>query len=230
MKDKIYFIGKFLILSFFLFLIWIVVGRYYLILLSYISQFILSLMGYNVSIVINENIIFSYLGSEINLTHAELTNFNIIPFIALVLASPITWFKQQRSLMIGIPIIFVFHLLNLIAHFPYYYEGNMIAGFIINFSSITRLIIPFLLWFALTYDSILPLFRMKKKEYICPICSEKKTGIIDHINKNHKNLNEEQKKKIHLWYKKHPELIQPDQNNNGHSFYLYMRNLFDKSR
>ena len=228
MRDKIYFIGKFFVISFFLFLVWIIIGRYYLLFLSYLSQFILSFMGYNVTIILNENIIFSYLGSELNLSHAELTNFNIVPFIALVLASPISWYRRERSFLIGIPIIILFHLLNLIAHFPYYYEENMIAGFIINFSSITRLIIPFLLWFALTYDSILPLFRMRKKEYICPICNQTKTGIVDHISANHKNIDAKQREIIHRFYKKHPELIHSSQKKQENTYYSKIKNIFKK--
>jgi hypothetical protein len=206
MKEKFFFIGKFLIISFILFLIWIVLGRYYLIFLAFISQFFLSLMGYQTTLVVNGEIIFSYLGAELGLTHSELTNFNIIPYIALVLASPLTWYKQIKALLIGLPIIFLFHLINLLAHFPYYYEGNGFAGMIINFSSVTRMIIPFLIWFILTYESILPLFRTQKKAYYCPICQQKKTGIIDHINNAHSKLDKKQKAKIDKFYLEHQEL------------------------
>ena len=158
-------------------------------------------MGYQATLQINEEITFLYLGAEMGLTHSELTNFNIIPFVALILATPINFHKMKKALIYGLPIIILFHIINLVAHFPYYYQGNTIAGIIISFSSVTRMIIPFFLWFALTYESVFTTFRKKQKKYKCPICGEEKTGIIDHINKSHRKLTKKQEKKLDQFYK-----------------------------
>jgi len=163
-------------------------------------------MGYNVSLVVNEQILFTYLGAEMGLTHSELTNYNIIPFIALVLATPIIFRRMGKNLLIGIPIIFLFHLVDLVAHFPLYYDANVFANFITSISAVTRMLVPFLLWFALSYDYVLESFRMWKKRYRCPICNKEMVGIAMHIHDSHKNANEQEEKKIDRFFNMYPEL------------------------
>lgn len=206
MKDKFLFIGKFVLFSSLLFLFWVFIGRYYLIFLAHAATPFIHTMGYDVTLVVNEQILFTYLGSEMGLTHSELANYNIIPFIALVLATPITVKKMGKNLLIGLPVIFCFHLLNLIAHFPLYYDGNIFANFIISFSSVTRMLIPFLLWFGLSYDYVLDSFRSMKKMYPCPICGKKTHGVLMHIRDVHQPLSEKQQKEVDLFKKRFPEL------------------------
>lgn len=209
MKDKFVFIAKFLFFSVILFILWIFIGRYYLILLANVSKFILSFMGYNATLVVNENIMFTCMGAEMGLTHSYLTNYNIIPFIALVLATPISKWRMGKILLIGLPIIFLFHMVDLVAHFPLYYEGSSFANMIISLSAVTRMVIPFFLWFALTYEYILKSFRKQKKKYRCPICDRETVGIMMHIKDSHKNMDEQDKGKRDRFLAKHPELDKP---------------------
>lgn len=206
MKDKLLFIAKFLFFSTVLFVPWMFIGRFYLIFLAQVATPILHLMGYAVELVINDQIMFTYLGAEMWLTHAELTNYNIIPFIALVLATPITFRKMINNLLIGLPIIFIFHLINLLAHFPLYYDANEFANFITSTSAVTQMLIPFMLWFAVSYDYVLSSFRTRKKMYECPFCGKKTHGIMMHIHDKHYPLTESEKKRINILKTKHPEL------------------------
>jgi len=208
MRDKLVFIGKFLLFSTLLFLIWIFLGIYYLLFLAYIATPILHLMGYAVELIVHTDIIFLYHGAELGITNAQLTNYNIIPFVALILATPIPLRKMAHHVIIGIPILFSFHLLNLIAHFPLFFNGNTVASFIISFSAVTRMLLPFLLWFALCYEYVLSSFRSKKKKYRCPLCGKETTGILMHINDVHKNIKGMQQKEIEQFKRKYPELIQ----------------------
>lgn len=206
MRDKFLFVGKFLLFSTLFFILWIGIGWYYLLFLTNIATPILFFMGYPVELITQGEIIFLYMGAEMGLAQAEMTNYNIIPFIALVLATPIPIKKMIRNLGIGIPIIFCFHLINLIAHFPYYFNGDLLASFIISLSAITRLILPFLLWFGLSYDTVLSSFRSKKKIYRCPFCGKATPGILMHIAAVHETTQEYQKKTVEQFIRKYPEL------------------------
>ncbi len=211
MKEKLIFIGKFLLFSTLLFALWIIIGRYYLLFLAHLATPFLHLMGYDVTLVVNEQIIFTYMGAEIGLAHAELTNYNIIPFIALILATPLTLRRMGKNLLIGLPVIVLFHLINLIAHFPFYFDQNMLAGFIMTFSGITRMLIPFLLWFALCYDYVLKSFRRIKKRYRCPICGKHTAGIMMHIKDVHPDPSKNEKQKINRLISNYPELTTGDE-------------------
>ena len=206
MKDKLLFIGKFFLFSAVLFAIWVFIGRYYLIFLAQVSTPIIHLLGYHVTLVVNEQIMFTFLGAEMGLTHSYLTNYNIIPFIALVLATPFNKRRMGKTILIGLPIIFLFHLIDLVAHFPLYYSGSAVANFLISLSAVTIMLIPFLIWFALSYDYVLDSFRMRKKRYRCPICNKEIVGIMMHIHDTHKNTDKQEEKKIDKFLDKYPEL------------------------
>jgi hypothetical protein len=205
-KDKLVFIGKFLLFSTLLFVLWVFIGRYYLIVLASIATPFLHLMGYMVDLVITDQIMFTYLGAEMGLAHAELANYNIIPFIALLLATPLSWRRLFRNLLIGLPVIFLFHLIDLLAHFPLYYNGSVAANFITSVSALTRMLIPFLLWFALCYDFILSSFRKTKRLYQCPFCGKRTKGILMHIDDVHGNRSEGEEKQYQQFLSAHSEL------------------------
>jgi hypothetical protein len=206
MNDKYVFIGKFLLFSTILFFIWVFLGRYYLIFLASVATPFLHLMGYAVDLVVGDQIMFTYLGAQMGLTHAELTNYNIIPFIALLIATPLPSGRLIRNLSIGIPILFLFHLIDLVAHFPLYYEQSAAANFITSFSAVTRMLIPFILWFALCYDYVLGSFRKTKKLYQCPFCGKNIQGILMHINDVHQERTKDDEKMYQRFLSSHPEL------------------------
>jgi len=206
MKDRLLFVGKFLFFSLILFSLWMFLGRFYLILLAYACTPFLHLIGYFVELLIGDQIVFLYLGSEIGITHAELTNYNIIPFIALVLATPISVRRMAKNILIGIPFLFFSHMLDLIAHFPLYYENSILASFLISVSAILRLLLPFALWFLLSYEYVFKTFRTVRRIYCCPICGKKTQGILQHIDDCHTCVTQTEIKTIERFYLHHPEI------------------------
>lgn len=206
-ESKIYFLARFLVYSVLFFFLWTFIGKYYLISLAFVSKIFLGFMGYNAKLVFNHEIYFICRGAQVGLTNAELVNYNIIPFLALIVATPkISKWRIGKSLLIGLPIFFIFHIVNMVAHFPYYYENSSFARGIIYSSGIINMGLPFLLWLILCYDYILGTFKPIKKIYRCPICEERKVGIMEHINSVHKNLSEKEKKVLQRFFDMHPEL------------------------
>ena len=64
----------------------------------------------------------------------HLANFNLVPLVALAIAIP-GWRLRERGKMlaIGIPLLFLLHVLDLVAHFPMYFHGSGIAQFVVYF-------------------------------------------------------------------------------------------------
>jgi hypothetical protein len=105
MKDKVNFLAKFLILTIVLFIIWIPVGKVYLLLLVVVSKYVLLVMGYNAGLVVENGVpmLFVYHGHVAVLDNAHLMNFNIIPLVALILATPrIETARRIAMLAIGV--------------------------------------------------------------------------------------------------------------------------------
>ncbi len=201
------FVMRFFIFSILFFIIWVFIGKYYLIFVAYISKFLLGFMGYDASFFHNGEVYFVCRGAEVGLTNAELVNYNIIPFLALIAATPkMSKWRIGKSLVVGLPILLVFHIINMLAHFPYYYENSSFAEGIIHSSGIINMGLPFLLWFILCYDYVLKTFKPSKKTYRCPICGERKVGIVEHIDSSHKNLSKKEKKKLQRFFDMHPEI------------------------
>lgn len=164
-------------------------------------------MGYDANLFYNGEIYFVCRGAEIGLTNAELVNYNIIPFLALIVATTkMSKWRICRSFAIGLPVLFIFHIINMLAHFPYYYKNSSFAEGIVYSSGIINMGLPFLLWFILCYDYVLKTLMYTKKIYRCPICQERKIGIKEHIISNHKNLNKKNQKKLQRFLDTHPEL------------------------
>ncbi len=71
---------------------------------------------------------------------------NIAPYVALVLATPrLAWKKRLVILVIGIAIMFAFHVATIILR---YTEGRASLPTVFGFIAIT---LPFLLWIVLAY-------------------------------------------------------------------------------
>ncbi len=56
MKDKVNFLVKFLILTIVLFITWIPLGKIYLLLLTWVSKYVLLVMGYNAGLVVENGV------------------------------------------------------------------------------------------------------------------------------------------------------------------------------
>lgn len=186
------FIARFLVFSILLFLIWIPLSREYELIMRYASKFILELLGYSVG------------DPSYNLSNIEPVNFNLIAFIALVLATKTNYkkIKKIKAILISLSIMFGMHLVflvsNVLAQIP---NAEIMQKISITSELINRYVLPFLLWFALIYRDILGI----KKKYTCPICGKKRIGILDHIKAVH-GVEALENKQVKNWFKNYPEL------------------------
>jgi hypothetical protein len=156
MKDKINFLIKFLILAFVFFLIWVPLGEKYLLLLAWVSKYVLWIMGYHVTLVTDGTPFFIYRGIEIGMKDAHLANFNIIPIVALILATPrIKPVRRMKMLAIGIFLLFCLHVTDFVSHFPMVFHGSGIAEIVVIFMAVGEVAVPFVLWFVLAHKEIL---------------------------------------------------------------------------
>ncbi len=156
MKDKINFLIKFLILAFVFFLIWIPLGEKYLLLLAWVSKYVLWVMGYHVTLVTDGSPFFLYHGAMIGMEDAHLANFNIIPLISLILATPrIEPVRRMKMLVIGLFLIFCMHVTDLVSHIPADLYGSGIAETVVIFMAVGEVAVPFVLWFVLAHKEIL---------------------------------------------------------------------------
>ena len=156
MKDKVNFLVKFLILTFVLFLIWIPVGKVYLMVLAWVSKYVLWVMGYQVTLIIDGSPIFIYKDAMVGMKDAHLANFNIIPLVALILATPrIALARRVNMLLIGMFLLFVMHVIDFVSHFPVYFSGSEIAEIVVIFIAVGEVAVPFVLWFMLAHKEIL---------------------------------------------------------------------------
>ena len=156
MRDKINFLIRFLALTFVLFLIWIPLGEKYLLLLAWVSKYVLWIMGYHVTLVTDGSPSFLYHGAMIGMKDAHLANFNIIPLIGLILATPrIAPVRRMKMLAIGLFFIFCMHVTDFVSHFPVYFHGSGIAEIVVIFMAVGEVAVPFVLWFVLAHREIL---------------------------------------------------------------------------
>jgi len=155
---------RFFVFSIVIFLVWIFLGKLYLFVLAYTSKYLLMAMGYKVLLVTSgESPYFVYKGVEIGMKGTHLSNFNIVPLIALILAVPgIAHEKRVKMLLIGIPSIFLLHLTDFVSHIPMYFDRSEVAGLIVAFMAVGEIAVPFLIWFALAYREIFP--EVKEKQ------------------------------------------------------------------
>jgi len=156
MKGKVNFLVKFLILTFLLFLIWIPVGKVYLLVLAWASKYVLWVMGYQVTLIIEGSPVFIYQGAAVGMKDAHLANFNIVPLVALILATPrIELVRRAKMLVIGMFLLFAMHIIDFVSHFPMYFSGSGIAEIVVIFMAVGKVAVPFVLWFVLAYKEIL---------------------------------------------------------------------------
>lgn len=149
---------RFIAFSIVIYLIWYFLGNSYLFVLAYASKYLLLAMGYKVVLVTTgESPYFIYKGVEIGMKGAHLSNFNIVPLIALILAVPGVALKRRgKMLLVGMIAIFLLHLVDFVSHIPMYFDNSKIAGMVVVFMAIGEVAVPFLIWFALAYREIFP--------------------------------------------------------------------------
>ena len=150
MKDKINFLARFLTLTLVLFLIWIPLGEKYLVLLAWVSKYVLLIMGYNAGMIVDgAPMLFIYYGRVVTMDNAHLMNFNIVPLVALILATPrIEPARRGVMLVIGVFLLFVMHVIDLVSHFTD-------CEIIVTSMAVGGVAVPFVLWFVLAQKEIL---------------------------------------------------------------------------
>jgi len=99
------------------------IGEFYQGAVFFFAKHILLAVGYTLAQI-----------SAVNLSGAYPVNFNLAPLIALAIVTP-GWGLRERGEMqvIGIPLLFLLHVLDLAAHFPMYFYGSGIAQVIVYF-------------------------------------------------------------------------------------------------
>jgi len=157
MKDKVNFLVKFLILTLVLFLIWIPVGKVYLLVLAWVSKYVLLVMGYHTTPYAADAPAFVCRGFMIGMEeYAHLVNYNSIPLVALIIATPnIELNRRIKMLLIGVSVLFCMHVIDFVSHFPMYCSGSGIAETVVIFMAVGEVAVPFVLWFVLAYKEIL---------------------------------------------------------------------------
>ena len=157
MKDKVNFLIKFLVLTIVLFIIWIPLGKVYLLLLAVVSKAVLWVMGYHATLSMDGVPAFVCRGYLIGMEeYAHLVNYNSIPLVALIFATPnIELSRRIKMLLIGVSVLFCMHVIDFVAHFPMICSGSGIAETVVIFMAVGEVAVPFVLWFVLAHKEIL---------------------------------------------------------------------------
>jgi hypothetical protein len=90
-----------------------------------------------------------------NLSGAYRGNFNLVPLVALAIATPKLAVRLRiEMLAIGIPLLFLLHVLDLVAHFPMYFHGSGIAQLVVYSIGVAGVAMPFIIWFIICYKGL----------------------------------------------------------------------------
>ena len=140
-RQIIIFLIKFMTVSVVFLCIWYYIGEFYQSVIFFFAKNILIAMGYTRLQI-----------SAVRLSHAYLVNFNLVPLFALAIATPKIPLKSRiEMLAVGVPLMFLLHVFDLVAHFPMYFYDSEIAKFIIYSIGIGDIVLPFIIWFIFSY-------------------------------------------------------------------------------
>jgi len=165
------FFARFIAFSSILFLIWVYLDYEYVLITSYIAEFLLRCMGYPISLFPDPT------------TRIYPSTFNLITFTALVLATQsVVKSTKIKALITGLPLMILIQVIHgayqVLAYCQVVQHALeiMFAAQIIN-----QYFLPFGLWLAFTYKDV---FK-RVGTYTCPICGAEKVGIVEHIRVKH---------------------------------------------
>jgi hypothetical protein len=120
---------------------WYYIGPVYQSAVFAVARVLLLLMGYTTLQI-----------SAVNLSGAYLGNFNLVPLVALAIATPrLVLRKRLEMLGIGLPLLFLLHVVDLVAHFPLYFHGSQLAQVVVYSIGVGGVALPFIIWFVLCY-------------------------------------------------------------------------------
>ena len=142
-RDIIIFLLLFLLVSALFLGVWYYMGPYYQSAVFAFASVLLRLMGYTPLQI-----------AAVNISGAYLGNFNLVPLVALAIATPRLALRQRLEMLgIGLPVLFLLHVIDLVAHFPLYFHGSQLAQMIVYSIGVGGVALPFLIWFMLCYAS-----------------------------------------------------------------------------
>lgn len=124
---------------------WYSIGPYYQSAVFGFARVLLLLLGYTPLQI-----------AAVNLSGAYLGNFNLVPLVALAVATPRLMLRRRLELLgLGIPLLFLLHVLDLVAHFSLYFHGSRLAEVIVYSIGVGGVALPFIIWFVLCYATFL---------------------------------------------------------------------------
>lgn len=127
--------------------VWYYIGEFYQAAVFFVARHILLLMGYT-----------SLQISGMDFSGAYLVNFNLVPLIALAVATPKLAVKRRLEMLaIGIPILFLLHVLDIVAHLPHFIELHYLhrmgfATLVVDSLGVIGLAVVFGIWFVICYQ------------------------------------------------------------------------------
>jgi hypothetical protein len=145
-RQIVLFLFEFLLLSAGLLWVWYQVGAQYQAVVFFVARLILLALGYT-----GEQI------AGLDFTGAYLVNFNLVPLLALTIATPkLSVRRRLEMLAIGVPVLFALHVLDIVVHLPhfieYYYLHRLgFATLVMDSLGVIGLAIVFVIWFAICY-------------------------------------------------------------------------------
>jgi hypothetical protein len=123
---------------------WYYIGPYYQITVFSFARILLLLMGYTPLQI-----------AAVNISGAYLGNFNLVPLVALAIATPRLVLRRRLELLgLGIPLLFLLHVVDLVAHFSLYFHGSKLAQMVVYSIGVGGVALPFIIWFVLCYATV----------------------------------------------------------------------------
>ena len=136
-KDILFFLLEFLVVSALFLGVWYYIGEFYQSAVLFFARVILIGMGYTLLQI-----------TAVNISGAYLGNFNLVPLVALAIATPkLAVTVRLKMLAIGIPLLYLLHVVDLVAHFPLYFHGSILARVIVYSIGVGGVALPFVIWF-----------------------------------------------------------------------------------
>lgn len=146
-KQIMIFLLEFLAVAVVFLAVWYYIGGFYQGAIFFVAKPILLAMGCPPALIMAA---FSHLEQAGG--YGYLANFNLVPLVALAIATPKLVLRRRiEMLAIGVPVLFLLHVLDLVAHYPMDVHHSEIARLIVYSIGIGGVAIPFIIWFAICY-------------------------------------------------------------------------------
>ena len=146
-KQIALFLLEFMLVSAVFLGVWYYIGEFYQAAVFFVARHILLLMGYPAAQI-----------SGMDFSGAYLVNFNLVPLLAFALATPkLATRRRLEMLAIGIPVLFLLHVLDIVAHLPYFIELHYLhrlgfATLVVDSLGVIGLAVVFGIWFVICYQ------------------------------------------------------------------------------